>query len=116
MQPRTEDLCAEVEAYVPSKKQLKGFELYVEYSHRDIVETIETRKDAYEKAGFQAREKLEGEVEAEVENFRIWLESVKAHYYSVSLKSLLLGLPIGVQVARLFDAVLEKLETSYSKP
>jgi hypothetical protein len=118
MQSKTEDFHAELEAYIPSKRRLKSFELYAEYSHRDIAETIQTRKNAYEKAGSQAREELETEVEIEVENFRIWLESVKkflpleAHYYSVSLKSLLLGLPIGAHVAQLFDTVLEKLETS----
>jgi hypothetical protein len=76
------------------------------------------RKDAYEKADLQARKELETEVGIEVKNFCIWLESVKkiapfaARYYSVSLKSLLLGLPIGVQIARLFDVALEKLEIS----
>lgn len=56
----------------------------------------------------------------EVENFHIWLESARrlepfaAHYYSVSLKSLLLGLPIGVQVARLFDVILAKMGSSAS--
>lgn len=117
MQSKTEDFRAELEAYIPSKKRLRSFELYSEYSHRDIAETIQMRKDAYEKTCSQARKELEKEVEIEVENFRVWLESVKrllpfeARYYSVSLKSLLLGLPIGVNVARLFDVVLEKLET-----
>lgn len=77
MQSKTEDFHAELEAYIPSKRRLKSFELYAEYSHRDIAETIQTRKNAYEKAGSQAREELETEVEIEVENFRIWLESVK---------------------------------------
>jgi len=55
------------------------------------------------------------EVDVEVERFRVWLEETKslesemAHYYSVSLKSLLLGLPIGEQVAYLFGAILESL-------
>jgi hypothetical protein len=114
MQSRTEDFPVELEAYETQKSQPKSFGLYEEYSQRDIVETIRTRKDAYEKADLQAREELETEVEIEIENFHIWLEAVKkltsfaAHYYSVSLKSLLLGLPIGVQVAQLFGAVLEK--------
>jgi hypothetical protein len=118
MQSRTEDISVELEAYGTCESKPKSFELYEEYSRRDIAETIQMRKDAYEKAGLQAREELETEVETEVENFHIWLESVKkfasvaAHYYSVSLKSLLLGLPIGVQVARLFDVVLEKVEIS----
>jgi hypothetical protein len=53
------------------------------------------------------------EVEREVKNFRAWLEEAKnlertaAHYYSVSVKSLLLGLPTGVQTARLFGIILD---------
>jgi hypothetical protein len=114
MQSRTEDLHVEIEAYTSLKKQLKSFQLYEEYSQKDIVDTIQKRKEAYEKADLQAREELETEVEIEVENFQIWLESVKfapfaAHYLSVSLQSLLLGLPIGVRIAQLFDAVLDKL-------
>ena len=114
MQSRTDELAAELEAYETRKSQPRSFELYEEYSQRDMAETIRTRKEAYEKADLQTREELETEVEIEVENFHIWLEEVKklepfaAHYYSVSLKSLLLGFPIGMQVARLFDAVLDE--------
>lgn len=115
MQSRTEDLHVEIEAYTSLKRQLKSFQLYEEYSQRDIIETIQKRKEVHEKADLQAREELETEVEIEVENFQIWLESVKkfapfeAHYLSVSLQSLLLGLPIGVRIAQLFDAILDKL-------
>ena len=118
MQPQAEDLPVEIEAYTVSKKQMKSFELYEEYSQKDIAETIQTRKEAFEKADLEAREELETEAEIEVENFHIWLESIKgiapiaAHYYSVSLKSLLLGLPIGVHIAQFFDAVLDKIQTS----
>jgi len=118
MQPRTEDFSVELEPYGTCKSKLKSFELYEEYSRKDISETIQIRRDAYEKADLQAREEIEAEAEIEVENFQIWLESVKklaplaAHYYSISLKSLLLGLPIGIQVAQLFDVVLEKLAKS----
>lgn len=113
MQPKTEEFITELKAYETWKNQPKSFELYEEYSQRDIVETIRTRKDAYEKAEAKTKEELQTEVEIEVENFHIWLEVVKklqpsaAHYYSISLKSLLLGLPIGVQIARLFDVVLD---------
>ena len=118
MESKTEDFQAEFKAYVPAERKLKGFELYEEYSQRDIVETIQGRRDAYVKADPHARDELGTEVEIEVENFQIWLELVKkfappvAYYYSVSLKSLLLGLPLGVTVAQLFDVVLEKLEAS----
>jgi len=116
MQSRTDDFSVELEAQDTLKRQPKSFELYEEYSKRDIAEAIQTRRNAYEKADLQAREELQTEVEIEVENFHIWLESAKkfkpfaAHYYSVSLKSLLLGLPIGVQVAACFDMALENLE------
>jgi len=118
MQSKIEDFSVELEAYEACKSKPKSFELYEEYSQRDIVETIQIRKEAYEKADLKAREELEKEAKIEVENFHIWLESVKklapfaAHYYSISLKSLLLGLPIGVQVAQLFYVVLEKLGIS----
>jgi hypothetical protein len=120
MQPKAEEFAAELEASETQESQPKSFGLYQEYSQRDIAETIRTRKDAYEKADLGAKGELETEVDIEVENFHIWLESVRrlepivAHYYSVSLKSLLLGLPIGVQVARLFDVILVKLESSPS--
>jgi hypothetical protein len=120
MQPETEEFAAELEASETRKSQPKSFGLYEEYSQKEIAETIRTRKDAYEKADLRAKEELETEVDIEVENFHIWLESVRklgpfaAHYYSVSLKSLLLGLPIGVQVARLFNVVLDKMGSSAS--
>ena len=116
MQSRTDDFSVELEAHDAWKRQPKSFELYEEYSQKDIAETIQTRRNAYEKADLQIREELETEVEIEVENFHIWLESAKklkpfaAHYYSVSLKSLLLGLSIGADVAATFDMVLEKLQ------
>lgn len=116
MQSETEDFPAEIEACSSPKRRLRSFELYEEYSKKDIAETIQTRKSIYEKADAQAREELETEIEIEVENFQIWLELVKklspftAHYYSVSLKSFLLGLPLGVNVAQLFDVVLRDLK------
>jgi hypothetical protein len=118
MQSETEDFPAEIEEFAISKRQLRSYDLYEEYSKRNITTTIQTRKDAYEKADAQAREELETETEIEVENFHIWLELIKklspfaAHYYSVSLKSLLLGFPIGENVAQLFEVVLEKVEIS----
>ena len=116
MQSKTEEFAAEIEAYETRKVQPKSFGLYEEYSQRDIAETIKTCKDAYEKADLQTREELETEAEIEVENFHIWLEitrklePIAAHYYSVSLKSLLLGLPIGVQVAQLFEVALDRAD------
>ena len=115
MQSKTEKLSVELEAIeTDGSRKPESFRLYEEYSQEDIVETIRVRKDTFEKTEPQAMEELETEVGIEVENFHIWLETVKrlepfeAHYYSVSLKSLLLGIPIGVQVAQLFDKVLSR--------
>jgi hypothetical protein len=115
MQSNTEKLPVELEVHeTDDAKKPISFKLYEEYSQKDIAETIRMRKDTYEKTEPQAKEELVTEVEIEVENFHIWLEAVKklepfeAHYYSVSLKSLLLGVPIGVQVAQLFDEVLNR--------
>jgi DNA-binding transcriptional regulator LsrR (DeoR family) len=115
MQSKTEKLPVELEVHeTDDAEKLKSFKLYEEYSQRNIAETIRIRKDTYEKTAPQAKEELITAVEIEVENFHIWLEAVKklepfdAHYYSISLKSLLLGVPIGVQVAQLFDEVLNR--------
>ena len=60
------------------------------------------------------RKKLIITVEKEIGDFTIWLSEIKsleptiAHFYAVSLKSLLIGFEFGVQVAQLFDVVLNK--------
>jgi hypothetical protein len=121
MESEAEDYQTEFKTHVFAERKLESFELYEQYSRRDIVETIQGRKDAYLNASSQAREGLKTEAEIEVENFQIWLESVRqlaspiAYYYSISLKSLLLGLPLGVAVARLFSVALENLEASQSR-
>jgi hypothetical protein len=112
MQSKTDERVAETNAYETHENQPTSFGLYEEYSRRDMDETTRTRQEAYERADYQTREDLRTEVEIEVENFHIWLNEAKklepfaAHYYSVSLKSLLLGLPIGKHVARLFEIAL----------
>jgi len=113
MRSKTEDFMVELEAYDIQKSRPRSFKLYEEYSQRNIAETIRIRKENFDKANLKTRRELEIEVEREVENFRIWLKETKnldastAHYYSVGLKSLLLGLPIGVQVAWLFGTILD---------
>ncbi len=110
MQSKTDERVAEIAAYGIQESQPTSFGLYEEYGRRDMDETIRTRQEAYERADYQAGEDLR----IEVENFHIWLEEAKklepfaAHYYPVSLKSLLLGLPISTQVARLFDMALAR--------
>ena len=114
MQSKNEELTAELATSDTWKTEPKSFRLYEEYSRRKIMETIRTRRANYEMASTETKRKLEAEVAGEVAGFSIWLEetknleSITAHYYAVSLKSLLLGLPIGVKVARLFSIVLDK--------
>lgn len=114
MQSKNEEFTAELEAYDTQKREPRSFRLYEEYSSRNINETIKTRRDNYERANMETKRKLEIEVDAEVAGFSIWLEetknleSVTAHYYAVSLKSLLLGLPIGLEVAQLFSVILDR--------
>jgi len=113
MQSKTEDFTVELEAVDTQKSYPRNFRLYEEYSKKNIVETIRTRRENFDKADSTIKRELENKVEREVTEFRAWLEENKnfepnaAHYYSISLKSLLLGLPVGVQVARLFGIILD---------
>jgi len=115
MQLQTGELTSEPVTPETQKKTPKTFILYEEYSHSDMFETVRTRRLEYEKATPEKRKELEDEVEAEVKNFRGWLvetrklETSTAHYYAIALKSLLLGLPTGMQIALLFDAVLDNV-------
>jgi hypothetical protein len=114
MQSKTDETLADLDA-VPANYHAGCFKLFEEYSHRHITETIKNRREAYERADYKARKEIEANALAEILNFQTWLESVRkftpraAHYYSVSLKSLLIGLPIGGQIAQLFDIILEKI-------
>jgi hypothetical protein len=114
MQSKNEEFTAEIETYGTQKREPRSFRLYEGYSSRNINETIKTRRDNYESANMETKRKLEIEVEAEVAGFSIWLEetknleSITAHYYAISLKSLLLGLPTGLEVAQLFSVILDR--------
>lgn len=113
MHSQTEELASELGKLEAQKRTPKSFKLYEECSRNDIVETTRTRRSVYDKANRERRRELEDEVEAEVNNFRGWLEETKnlepntAHYYAIALKTLLLGLPMGVQIAELFSIVLD---------
>ena len=114
MQVKNEEFTVELETYDTQKREPRSFRLYQEYSSRNIMETIKTRRDNYDRANMETKRKLEIEVETEVAGFSIWLEEIKnlesitAHYYAISLKSLFLGLPIGLEVAQLFSVILDK--------
>lgn len=113
MRSETEDFLVELEAFDIQKSLPRSFELHEEYSQRNINETIRTRRENFDKADFKTKRELETEVEREIKDFCNWLEDTKnlesntAHYYSTSLKSLLIGLPIGVQIAHLFSTILD---------
>lgn len=113
MQSEKEQPIAEIEAYDMEKgNRPRSFELYEEYSQRNIDETTKICRENFNKTDISAKRQLRTEVESEISTFRNWLEETKgfsssaAHYYSASLKSLLFGLPVGVQIADLFDAIL----------
>jgi len=114
MQSKTDDFLAELEAYDIEEHNLRSFQLYEEYTQRPIADTIRERRENFEKTEFTTKRQLLNEVEREVKSFSIWLEETKnfeptvAYYFAVSLKSMLFGLPAGVQVAQLFDTILDK--------
>ncbi|MDH5483516.1 MAG: hypothetical protein OEY22_11680 [Candidatus Bathyarchaeota archaeon] len=113
MQSKKAEFIVELELYDAEKSYPRSLELYEEYSQKNVGETIRIRRENFDKANLKAKRELATDVESEVENFRAWLEETKglqintAHYYSISLKSLLLGLPIGVHVAQLFETILK---------
>lgn len=120
MQSPTEELASRQSILVVQKEPSISFMLYEEFSRNGMAETIRTRMMNYEKATRERRRELENRAEAEVEDFRRWLEDTKnlkpaaAHYCSISLKSLLLGLPVGLQIAQLFNAPLTHFLNSQS--
>ena len=115
MQTQTDDIFAEFESAISLKYHVRCFELFEEFNHEDIVVTIKNRREIHEKADPQTWKEIEAKVNAEISDFRTWLESAKefapqvAHYHSISLKSLLIGLPTGVRVAQLFSSILEDI-------
>ncbi len=78
MQSKTEESIAEIEAYDTQTRQPRSFELYQEYSQCNVIEVVRNRRADYDKADKETKRKLEKEVEAEVEDFRAWLEKPKA--------------------------------------
>jgi hypothetical protein len=115
MQYEKEELTPLISAWDMLDHRPRSFELYEEYSRQSIDDTIRTRKEIFDKADAKTRDELLKNIEREIGNFCAWLTEIKnfepatAHYCSVSLKSLLLGLPNGVQVAQLFDTILDTL-------
>lgn len=117
MESETEKPAVQIDAQNKQQARPKNFALYEEFSHKNIAEIIRIHRTKFEQANAEQKNSLEVEADDEVQAFRIWLEETKhfqpieAHYYSISLKSLLVGLPTAVSLARLFNTILDKLPT-----
>ena len=91
---------------------LRNLELFEEFSQHDIAETVKLRRKEYAEASAVMREKLASIVDEEIESFSVWLSKTRnfepmiAHYYAVSLRSLLTGLTFGRNLAELFEVAL----------
>lgn len=113
MESETEDFLAELEIGDMQKSRPRNFDLYEEFSHASTDEVIRVRRESFDKADLETRRALVEKAEQEIENFCVWLTEIKnidrdtAHYCSVSLKSLLIGLPMGEAVAQVFGAMLD---------
>jgi hypothetical protein len=92
----------------------RSFALFEEYSGTSIDSTVTGRRKKFDTADLAARREKSLEVDREVCVFSAWLvevkgfESLSAHFHAVGLRSLLMGLPVGVQFAEMFGALLEK--------
>ncbi len=115
MQSRTEEFSATLEEIDSGRGRPKNSELYEEFSRCSISDTIQLRRTEYGKADSETRKKLVMAADEEIRDFALWLSKTKnlepalAHFYAVSLKSLLIGFEFGVQVAHLFDVVLKRI-------
>lgn len=114
MESKTEEFLTSTYAEESRGDRPASFRLYEEYSGGSLQASICSRREQFEKADVDSRRRLEAAVDEEIEGFRVWLVRVKnfdddtAAHCAVSLKSLLLGLPIGLQVAQLFDIIMSR--------
>jgi hypothetical protein len=90
------------------REYLRNFELFEEFNGKSTSEIYKERCIGFNHVSFQAKK----QVEQEIQDFSDWLVEVKgfnpntAHYYAASLKSLLLGLPVGIEIGLLFGIIL----------
>lgn len=56
MKSETQDFVVELEAYDTHKSYPRSFELYEEYSKRNIADTTRTRRQNFSKADLKAKE------------------------------------------------------------
>ncbi len=114
MESDTERFAVELSESDRQAIQPRSFMLYEEFSRKKIRDAVSRCREVFMNACPERKRDLETEADTEVECFRIWLETKKhlsaftAHYCSLSLKSVLIGLPSGFQIACLFDLALAK--------
>ncbi len=115
MQSRTEEFSAIFEQNENRKPRAKNCELYEEFSRSSIADTIRLRRTEYGKADAVSRKEMTMAADEEIRDFALWLSRTKnieptlAHYYAISLKSLLIGFEFGEHLAQLFEEVLNRI-------
>jgi hypothetical protein len=114
MESKTEEFLTSTYTVESRGDRPANFRLYEEYSGCSLQATISSRREQYGKTDVDSRRRLEAAVDEEIEGFRVWLVRVKnfeddtAIHCAISMKSLLLGLPVGLQVAHLFDIIMSR--------
>jgi len=114
MESETGGLNAAIDVSVSCRHRPRSFALFEEYSGTSIDSTVMMRRERFEAADLMARREMSVEAEREVSDFSKWLVRVKgfdflsAHFHAVGLRSLLMGLPVGVQFAEVFGLVLDR--------
>jgi hypothetical protein len=109
------DFALEIRTTDVKKEPLTGLELYAMFRRKSLEETLESRRRDFAKASDEERSAMIVEVENEIEAFCSWLMETKefdahaAHYCSMSVKSVLLGLPAGESFAEMFSLITRAL-------
>lgn len=97
------------------KKHLTGLELYVMFRAKSVGEVLGTRQQDFAEASGEEKTAMIEDVKNEIAAFCFWLIETKdfdagtAHYYSMSVKSQLLGLPAADSFAELFNLILRRV-------
>lgn len=113
MQSKT-DFGVEIETGGSRKRHLDSLELYEEFKHKDVSGIICLGQKNFSRASCAEKRKLEVQVDNETKSFRSWLVETKnlddeiARYCSLSIKSLILGMSMGEQIAQFFDLVINR--------
>jgi hypothetical protein len=111
MQSKT-DFGVKIESGNTRKEFLNSLELYEEYKQKNVTMTINMRQEDFSRISYSDKRKLEEQVDQELHGFCVWLVEKKdlddetARYCSISVKSLILGIPAGEQIAQLFDLTM----------